>query len=182
MIKEKKIVDPNPVLSVDNILFIDPVITLENTHKSVSINGKDYYYVPRRLHVASELLRNGNLLYHFRRERNVFGNRHKMKQINEDVDNIVKCNYSLNTCIGLLGSFKSNFNSKMAITTIDAALESCFKVKDSFSYYNNKLGGENTINVLRNLITKLPSGNDNKNLHDKLKELSEVKTAETVIL
>ncbi|MBN1769276.1 MAG: hypothetical protein JW842_12270 [Prolixibacteraceae bacterium] len=180
--KGKTIIDPNPEISIENIIFLDPIITIENAHKSASIKGKNYYYIPDQLHVASCLLKNGNHLYHFRRERSIFGKRHKLKQINKSIDNFVKCSFSLNACICLLKYYKSNFNQEKVARTLVSALDTCLDLKDSLYYYKKNFNGGEDLNEIADLIAKMSFKENKLELGSKLKQLKIAKASERLIL
>jgi hypothetical protein len=154
----KAIIDPNPEVSIENIQFLTPIVSIDKEPKhNPLIDGTHYEYIGGNVRVGKRL-NNGVILYHIRREwrYSIFPKKKRIeaKKINESIDNIVKSEYSISACDTLLSKINSKYNSDMAEAVIDNAFGYCNNNGNSFPIFNKGLDKGKRLSLLLSSVKK----------------------------
>jgi hypothetical protein len=160
---KKQIKDPNSDKSIESILFLTPIVSIDKEPRhNPLIKDTNYAYTGKNVRVC-KILGDEFFLYHIRREwRYSIISKKKRKEteyINDGIDSIVKCDYSLNAIDTLLSVIKSKYNSAMTKSAIEIALDYCMQSGNSFPIFNIGLDNRTSIKNLQCTIENIKDKN-----------------------
>lgn len=170
------LVDPLPEVSKDNIQFLTPVLSVDNSNLTDS-KLKDVFYISigRQITVGRMLYKTKINLYHFRRGYNPFYliRRTTLSESNQKIEDLLLCDTALNALADLTANMKTSHDSSLLAATIKSSIDFCRYNKDTFGHFQPNGDRHNLLSGIRKSVnlTKYLNTEDKNALNAGIDEL-----------